>query len=1059
MKMSSQRGMALVTSLIMLGLVTLLAIAFIGLSRRERHSVEVTKKTTEAKMMADASLARAQVEVMERLRNNINFQLITSTNGVPPAAPTVDPVVPVSYTVNGAPVDRTFLDLNRNSGLSGLSESTTTTKTGDPQWIGMLEDPTQPHGPDNRFTGRYAYMVVPASKATGLEWMNSTHHAAAMFHQLDPSAVSSASRVNWPYDHYYPSGPWAARSGLAFNDATVWLANRSRLLEPNADVFNPSTIKVGANFVGRLTNAAVVDPYTFYKLAGSFSPDGGLADKCLLPVPPYITNKFNLNNTGLAPAVYFKEVADRLLAASALPVVSGGVVKYQVGTLNAGALLSFPPTSTGILVYPEYQYTPEVHRLLQLAANITDARLNTVDYHPLVFRPVLAASGGQVFISGFVQEIDANFLGNPTVHLPSGIASVNAASLAGIIQHSSGVSSLPILIASKKRWPRPDPSLGLTNPFSPTPPLPPDPLDYLSRSNPSTHVFPNLNEISLLTVGNTVTNSPTTLTLNVAANVYLETWNSTAYPSYLFGATANKVPITFGLDIVNSLSGSVQWPAGIQSFASTKATNLTITLTGPPSSNFHTIGTTHTNIPSISFAYGPPRPIASLQMTNWVRHALIHSSKVVEYASIVQMSASAVGFPLNGASVSETSSQVDDPLVNNSIEEFQTSSQANYVTTTTLTTLNIGRQNPTSSTQPSPSYAYTDRELVRPNAQYAFTFHSGNFGNVGQLGHIHRGTPWQTVFFKSYPQPAIPWDATVKRIPETHATNDWRLPDLFTAAASAAAATGLPSVNNTSDATWAAVLSGVSMRTQPEDWITPGTRDYVLFDLSQHPGYNWGSLNPYPNNNRYQLFRQDKLISYTAGGCTSVVTTNGGGFALNFSNPNYRYYTYPAPTFQPVLNSYATNFTITVSGLPFIFSGDLITPLTQSINAQRNNAMGNGKPFALTGQVLGTPGLTVGGIAPFSWNWRSTDQDDERIPLQILSRLRVEDEPIVVVYAWGQSLKPARITTSAVNVGFVENYVVTGQVGTRTVLRIKNFNPAITNQPPRMVVESFKVLP
>ena len=120
--------------------------------------------------------------------------------------------------------------------------------------------------------------------------------------------------------------------------------------------------------------------------------------------------------------------------------------------------------------------------------------------------------------------------------------------------------------------------------------------------------------------------------------------------------------------------------------------------------------------------------------------------------------------------------------------------------------------------------------------------------------------------------------------------------------------------------------------------------------------------------------------------------------------------------------------------------------------------MGNGKPFALTGQLLGTPSLTIKENAPFSWNW-SSDQDDERIPAQILSRLRVEDEPIVVVYAWGQSLKPARITTSAVNVGFVENYVVTGQVGTRTVLRIKNFNPAITNQPPRMVVESFKVLP
>ena len=450
-------------------------------------------------------------------------------------------------------------------------------------------------------------------------------------------------------------------------------------------------------------------------------------------------------------------------------------------------------------------------------------------------------------------------------------------------------------------------------------------------------------------------------------------------------------------------------------------------------------------------------------MTNWVRHALIHSSKVVEYASIVQMSASAVGFPLNGASVSETSSQVDDPLVNNSIEEFQTSSQANYVTTTTLNTVNIGRQNPTSSQQPNPSCAYADRELTRANAQYAFNFHSGGFGNVGELGQIHRGTRWQTVFFKSYPQPAIPWDATVKRIPETHATNDWRLPDLFTAATSAAAITGLPSVNNTSDATWAAVLSGVSMRTQPEDWITPGTRDYVRFDLrlSQPAGYDW-NLNPPPNNNFYQLFRQDRLNTYAVGGNTSQVASDGaGGFTLNFTKTGYRYYDYAVT--PPALRSYPnpTNVVVAVPApSPFIFSGDLITLLAQSINAQRNNAMGNGKPFALTGQVLGTPGLTVGGIAPFSWNW-SSDQDDERIPLQILSRLRVEDEPIVVVYAWGQSLKPAdkSIITSGVNVGLVGNYVVTGQVGTRTVLRIKNFNPAIRNQPPRMVVESFKVLP
>ncbi|MST00255.1 MAG: hypothetical protein EXS29_02945, partial [Pedosphaera sp.] len=196
--LTCQRGMALVTSLIMLGLVTVLAIAFIGLSRRERHSVEVTKKTTEAKMMADASLARAQAEVIEGVRNNNNLQLFVSVNG-----PTTGPRPPVRYTVNGQSDDRFFLNLNRDFDAGGFPQFQPTigANVGDPQWIGVLEDSNASPSADNRFIGRYAYMVVPASKATGLEWMNSTHHAAAMFHQLDRSAVSSASRVNWPYDH------------------------------------------------------------------------------------------------------------------------------------------------------------------------------------------------------------------------------------------------------------------------------------------------------------------------------------------------------------------------------------------------------------------------------------------------------------------------------------------------------------------------------------------------------------------------------------------------------------------------------------------------------------------------------------------------------------------------------------------------------------------------------------------------------------------------------------------------------------------------------------------
>ncbi len=1073
MKTTSQRGVALVVSLIMLGLVTMLAIAFIGITRRERHSVEATKKTTEAKLMADASLARAQTEVMERLRNNINLQLLVSINGV-----TADPRPPVVYNVNGQPDDRFFLNLNRDSGPNGLPQfqPTTASEVGDPQWIGVLEDPTQPHSADNRFIGRYAYMIVPASKAAGLDWMRN-YQLAGLFHQLD----ASAGKANWSYSHlnFLPSQPLSTPQffGTAFDDAMApWLPNRgssvNRLIEFNADVFNAN--KVGANWLSRLTNVTQQsDPYAFYKLAGSLSPDGGLADKCLLPVPPYITNKFNLNNLALNATNYFQHVADRLLMASCVPVTNAGVVKYVVGTTYPGAkLLSSVPTFSRIMVYPEYQYTPEVHRLLQVAVNITDAALNTGSYYPLVLRPRLYVAGGQVFIGDFVQEPNSNFLTNPAVNLPSGMVSVDTNSLVGIIEHSTGIASLPILIASKRDWPRPDPVLNLVNP------TPPDPLGYLSSHAPSRHLFPNLSEVSLRTVGSTIVNvipnSSPSYTYNVAASVLAETWNSTGYPSYLRTfASTNPVPIGFTVNMATQLSGSAQLPSGATSpFVSSTNSSASFSF-GPPLSNFYTVGTTHPLV-----AFSSPAPLApgstvQMSMTNWVRYALVRNSQVVDYASTVRIHSNwGVQFPNNAVSINEHSSRAMDPLVNNIPEDFlEATASAAPPSLPNLSnpmqswmvfpfTQNIGRQNPIPN-QSSPTHFYTDIDLAGGNPYALMNFPSGAFSSVGELGRVHRGTPWQTIYFKSLPATAtpVPWDLSANRTPDTHPTNDWRLPDLFTTAASVSQATGLLSVNNTNEVAWASVLSGLSMRTHPEDWLTPGTRDYVYFDLTQHPGYDWW-LNQLPYGNRYQLFRQDRIGPANRNepsgptGPTSVVTGGVGNFTLSYTNPSYRYYSSYSPL---TISTYSTNFTVTTS-MPnsrAVPGYDLLTPIARSINSRRDTLMGVNKPFALTGQVLATPELTVN--FPFQMNW-SRDLDFESIPQQLLPLLRVEDEPIYIVYAWGQSLKPDEksIVTSPTNAGFVGNYVVTGQVGTRTVFRVKNSNPG---QPPRMVVESFKALP
>ncbi len=94
----------------------------------------------------------------------------------------------------------------------------------------------------------------------------------------------------------------------------------------------------------------------------------------------------------------------------------------------------------------------------------------------------------------------------------------------------------------------------------------------------------------------------------------------------------------------------------------------------------------------------------------------------------------------------------------------------------------------------------------------AWQFPTNKFPSVGWLGRVHRGTPWQTVYFKSdnpNRSAAFDWVSDWVNTMDTYPTNDWVLPDLFTTALNDNAARGLLSVNQTNDAAWAAVLGGV----------------------------------------------------------------------------------------------------------------------------------------------------------------------------------------------------------------------------------------------------------
>src|SRR5208282_5175453 len=215
----SQQGVALIITVILLAVVTFMALTFLAMSRRERGAVTTTTDTASARLAADDALASAEAQIVANIlatTNPYNFGLLVSTNyinsfGFVPAAganPTnvnydylhgggalnqgeflqnlanlyYSPRPPVFIPTNTTgPLDfRFYLDLNRNgrdepNGLvldtNSLGQPTGNTfpnMVGDPEWIGVLQHPDQPYGPNNLFVARYAFIAVPIGNALDL---------------------------------------------------------------------------------------------------------------------------------------------------------------------------------------------------------------------------------------------------------------------------------------------------------------------------------------------------------------------------------------------------------------------------------------------------------------------------------------------------------------------------------------------------------------------------------------------------------------------------------------------------------------------------------------------------------------------------------------------------------------------------------------------------------------------------------------------------------------------------------------------------------------------------
>lgn len=573
-----ERGVALVVTLIMLSAITFMAVTFLVVSRREGAQVDTIGQQSNAKFAAEEGFESAKAQILARMistTNGLKNDMLVSTNYITPGGffTGVSSVLNVNYTNadgtgltaanlpimlknlfilprapvfvdtnNGQKDFRYFQDLNRNGLADPTGPHTETDEngnfvnnfyTGDPEWIGILDRPDQPHSSSNLFVGRYCFIALPIGDSLDMNFIhNQNNHIVngspmggtaadgflrnqgvgsweinlgAFFHYLNTnwdSAVSYAYNTPGGFvnagasfgaalqlQQFRYNGDWHNLNTLPnifnpsnylniYNEQNVdyagfgpvmttytptnnYFGNRlnaawdgadnSSLFYSSQDIFkNPYSAAYGVQSLSNLlfTSATSTQTntehffyrnrYSFYRMLSQMSfesaPEPSFNTNLMPGFPSYpYTRKINLNynviykdqfgivhpdvvtTNNFVPwtnaTEFFTNVADRMLRATFPdPIVVTNVVN---------GVAQLPPTTnylclTNIPIYPANLYTPAVHRILQLTANIWDAMTNKISTTPLVnydyptvMRPIIRYSTSpttNVWISGYFEQ-------------------------------------------------------------------------------------------------------------------------------------------------------------------------------------------------------------------------------------------------------------------------------------------------------------------------------------------------------------------------------------------------------------------------------------------------------------------------------------------------------------------------------------------------------------------------------------------------------------------------------------------------------------------------------
>jgi hypothetical protein len=1218
----NQRGIALITTLIMLSVVTVMAVAFLAVSRRERAAVTTSSDRLDARALTEAAYQRAEAEIVSRVlatTNILAYDLVVSTNyqspfgflpgntnianvsfAYPDGRPVVgddlfalyrnlqvDARVPVFIVTNvatGAEDFRYFLDFNRNglfetNGVqveldqAGRSLGFTNFHIGDPEWIGVLRRPDQPHSGSNLFVGRYAFMVLPLGKSLDLNFIH--NHAKRLGLNFD-GYLRNQGVGSWELNlagflrdlntnawngYEYITNAFSPSRLIAFDHAQTLLGLRYRgspgSLRTIANLYgtdgsraytsdfidgysdgplqfdiNPPYTGAGAaiqalddddstrpwpgadnpaqyfdpqelfdtpgsgifSFTNRLLQAGLgrstYDRHTFYRLLGQLGTDSVPANRGQIHLNYDNRLDFDPRLVGLTPDPKIGYHATNFVRWTASGFFTNAADQI-LKTLNPPPGRGVPLLAvTNIPVWPTNEYTPSVHRALQVAANIYDATTNrgTVPYpyFPSVFRPLYTSDGRGVRITGY-RDATADawsqqgwFFGASADSVRFDLDELPLGATPNVVPGGL-VSGIPLVLGARKGFPN-------FNEFEfQTTVVASRKMELVKRSPASPPAFTN----QLYVVGIT----------NVMG---VEFWNSyqAAYPRALrlFARVSTEMVLSNEVRVlrtyITNYTANIDFPPGSwpgQGFRIPIRTNVAFLPTSAyrlATGQFLPLRNGSVMQSMFEPANGFPIPVWRLNITNRVEAALIDitsdpeypGGRLVDYVNLdnlntqiditrelfglkddvgqssilgsfwqtnriggvpegilnqIQASLGAINVAQWNSASSEPSQgqdkqksverfreflgltgtsqaasptlrmqlpfspgmklfvnkawQVNDPLVNRMYWDLEDPARTNNIErlpplfVVTDERSNLGKINfryrpwqrnlYSSGDATDFDPAFKDPQVTRSDD---WTFPTNALPNVGWLGRIHRGTPWQTLYLKSKPvgfQEWQLWSGHPTRIwpgnliaPGTQPTNDWRLLDVFTTAINENAARGLLSVNQEGIAGWSALLSGVPV-------LVPGATNPVPVLVE-------------PNS--------PALMSIVAGVNATRSTRFGGRY-------NYLGEVLSAPELS--------------LGSPF---------------------------FTLGTGPLGTP----------------ADPVVERIPQMVMSLLK-RDEARMAIYAFGQSLRPAPgsvVTEPGPYFQMPTNYVITGEYVTKTLMRLEGFleNGRLRVQP---VIESYNEVP